>query len=242
MNSPLKQLKKLKMGTDAKKTIRDRLVFIMDTTERNEPEGRLLWQKQTPLLSLITLNGKLPMPVIGILVALMLGTGTAFAAEAALPGETLYPVKIYVNEEIREALSIRAEKKAEWELERAHRRAQEALKAQEQGKLDEALRARMVQRMREYEAKAQDLTTQLETSGDLQAAAHMRERMENYLEAKVNVFEEVGVSDEELREARVRREEYQKQLERRRELLQDQPKEQPDRIERRREALQKQAE
>ncbi len=235
------------MNANAKEAIRDRLILAMNLSkeERMGQETRPLGQKRFHLLPLLTLNGKLPMPVIAVIMALMLGTGTTFAAENALPGEVLYPVKIHVNEEIREALAMRAEQKAEWELERAHRRAQEALKAQEQGKLDEALRKRMIERMREHEANSAALTEEVETKGNLQAAAHLRERMEAFLESEINVLEDVGVSDEELAAAKARREaylkeqqeKYQAQLERRREVLQDQQETYEAQLERRRESL-----
>lgn len=47
-----------------------------------------------------------PMPVFVLLLAVLMGRGTAFAAEGALPGEPLYPIKIYVNEEVRAAFIV----------------------------------------------------------------------------------------------------------------------------------------
>lgn len=226
------------MDANAKNSIRQSLVLTMEQTrgERIESGSRLLGQ-------ILIFNRRVPMPVLGILMALMLGTGTAFAAESSLPGEPLYPVKIHVNEELREALAVRAEQKAQWELERAHRRAAEALKAQERGKLDEAMRERMVERMREYEAKTETITEKLEAQGNLNAAAHLRERMENYLETKVEVFEQVEISEEELQAARERRAQYQAELERRRALLEAQAEqEQADLLERRHEILKEQEE
>ena len=40
---------------------------------------------------------------IALIIALVLGGGTSFAAEGSLPGDLLYPVKIGVNEEFRRA-------------------------------------------------------------------------------------------------------------------------------------------
>ena len=46
-------------------------------------------------------------------------------AEDALPGDTLYPIKVRINEEVRGALSSSPYAKIEWETERMERRLAE---------------------------------------------------------------------------------------------------------------------
>src|SRR5262245_19259786 len=42
-----------------------------------------------------------PMPVFAVIAIIaLLGGGTSFAAQGALPGDTLYPIKVNVNEKI----------------------------------------------------------------------------------------------------------------------------------------------
>jgi hypothetical protein len=66
---------------------------------------------------------------------LVLGVGTTYAAEGALPGDVLYAVKIGVNERLQEALAFSAAAKTSWYGERIERRLAEAEILVAEGKL-----------------------------------------------------------------------------------------------------------
>lgn len=51
--------------------------------------------------------------------------GTAVYADEAMPDETLYPVKVYFNEPVRELLLFTNERRTEWHLEKVRRRMDE---------------------------------------------------------------------------------------------------------------------
>ena len=51
--------------------------------------------------------------------------GTSFAAERAIPGDTLYPFKVHINESLQGALHIGTEQNAKWEIQKIERRNQE---------------------------------------------------------------------------------------------------------------------
>ncbi len=57
-------------------------------------------------------------------VVFLIGGGTAAAAEGALPGDALYAVKIYVNEEVVQALAQSPVAKAEVHASLAERRVE----------------------------------------------------------------------------------------------------------------------
>ncbi len=66
-------------------------------------------------------------PILAAVMILVLGGGSlSYAAEYALPGDTLYPVKVHVNEEMHGALALSPEAKAAWAARRAERRIKEA--------------------------------------------------------------------------------------------------------------------
>lgn len=66
-------------------------------------------------------------PMLAAVMILVLGGGSlSYAAEYALPGDTLYPVKVYVNEEVHGALVLSPEARASWATKRAERRIKEA--------------------------------------------------------------------------------------------------------------------
>ena len=59
-------------------------------------------------------------------VVLFVGIGTSYAAEAALPGDPLYAIKVGVTEPIRGALAVSQAAKAQWNAELVSRRLAEA--------------------------------------------------------------------------------------------------------------------
>ena len=64
--------------------------------------------------------------VAALLVIALVGAGTtASVAEAALPGDVLYGMKIYVNEEVEATLALSPRKKADVEIRHAKERLQE---------------------------------------------------------------------------------------------------------------------
>lgn len=87
------------------------------------------------------------MPIFGLILAMMLaGTGVTYAAEDAVPGDVLYPVKVHVNENIGNAFAFSEERKAKWEVRLAERRLEEAEKLAAKGEFDPEVRQRLEKR------------------------------------------------------------------------------------------------
>ncbi len=67
-------------------------------------------------------------PVMGAsLVAIIALSGVSYAAEGSLPGDSLYTVKVKINEEARLLFAFSDEASAKWEIRRAERRLDEAI-------------------------------------------------------------------------------------------------------------------
>lgn len=64
--------------------------------------------------------------IVAILVMVSSSGVLSYAAESALPGAFLYPVKVRVTEPIIASLSLTLERKARWEVKRTERRLEEA--------------------------------------------------------------------------------------------------------------------
>ncbi len=86
---------------------------------------------------------------ITLLIALLLGGSVSYAAEGALPGDTLYAVKTEINENIRHALALSPEAEARLEAQLARERLVEAEALKERGELDDDTRVFL---KTEYEA------------------------------------------------------------------------------------------
>lgn len=67
---------------------------------------------------------------ISILVigGLLMGGTVSFAAESTVPGDALFNVKVYVNENVRGAVAVTSKAKAEWEVKLVERRLEEVEK------------------------------------------------------------------------------------------------------------------
>lgn len=74
---------------------------------------------------------------VALAVLFVIGGGTAYAAEGALPGEPLYPLKVAVVEPAIGALQASPSAKAEWQVTLADRRLAEADKLAASDKLED---------------------------------------------------------------------------------------------------------
>lgn len=122
------------------------------------------------------------MPIIPILIVLFFGGGISYFAESSLPGEFLYPIKIYVNENVGEAISITDNMKAGFEIRSASRRLAEIEKLAEKNKLTEKILTDSHTRFSENLARFKKISLKLEekSKGDVSL---VRSDMQSSLEA-----------------------------------------------------------
>jgi len=131
--------------------------------------------------SYILIKHKPMFATIAAIVLLALGGGTSYAAENALPGEALYPVKVGINEEVRAAFAFDDEKKAEWQAERAERRLEEAEKLIEEGTLTVDIEKKLSERLEKHISKTQEKLSKLEEKGNNDAVERLSNRLETAL-------------------------------------------------------------
>lgn len=111
---------------------------------------------------------------------LVVGVGTTYAAENALPGDALYTVKLNVNESVKGALALSESSKASWNNERLERRLQEAETLVAAGELTPVAQARLETEIQatveafdrnvEKLAKAEDESVVAAVQSDLEAS------------------------------------------------------------------------
>jgi|GEM_PF-5972602 len=85
-------------------------------------------QKSAPFLSRFFGFYKMTYAAGAFLIAGLAFSGLSYTAEGALPGDFLYPVKINVNERVRDSLATTHPEAAAWQAEKAERRLTEAEK------------------------------------------------------------------------------------------------------------------
>ena len=127
------------------------------------------------------------MPAFALVLVLLVGGGTAAAAQGALPGDLLYPVKVHVNEELQATLAITAKAKAAWAVDRAERRLEEAATLAVAGKLNDVTRAELDTNFSTHLKTAREDGAQLERDNDIASAAEV----ETHIGATLRAHEEV---------------------------------------------------
>lgn len=99
--------------------------------------------RATPSYRFFFHTHRLAASLSGTFVAVFLLGTTAFAAQGALPGDVLYPVKIHLNEAVTEAVAVSDEAKATWNASVAEERVKEAEKLAVAGKLSSSTVAQL---------------------------------------------------------------------------------------------------
>ncbi len=165
----------LALTPDEKDAARREVLAFMETHPvRPAAMARPLGQRSNPRFSFLVPVLK-PIP-LAALALLLIGTGTASAAEGALPDTPLYFVKVNINEPIRRSLALSAEAKAEVETDLAARRLDEAKALAEQERLTPAVQAELEARFKEQADRAEAKILAVKEVGDAPAAADLSAR------------------------------------------------------------------
>ncbi|MFA5133354.1 MAG: hypothetical protein WC459_00915 [Patescibacteria group bacterium] len=183
MEFNFEDFKKISLEPDDKKIIRNELAdFISLHPVRKPGFLRLLLQRRAdgnplPKLKLILK----PMPIL-VLLSLLIGGGTALAAEKSLPGDTLYPVK-NLTENVRGLAMLSDKTRAAWQTSLVERRLNEIEKLYNEGKLTEEAKNKAEQKIKNSVSIANSKIEDLKNKGKVGTAAGLATKMENSLEA-----------------------------------------------------------
>lgn len=168
----------------------------MNPPVRFSEQGRHQLQRSW-FSQLITRNNILykPMVIVAVLlIAVAAGGGVSLAAENALPGEVLYPVKVEVNENVRTAFAFSQEAKAEWRVEQTERRLQEAEKLAVQGELEGSAAATVESKFEQHTQSLAEIASELEARGNVEAAAQAHSNLEAALDAHARILATIQAS------------------------------------------------
>lgn len=188
MNFP--EIKNIRLSKEEKEQIKNNLrVFVEKHPVRNPAPARLVWQRS--LLTNLKINIK-PMPLV-IILALVFGGSTTWAAEQSLPGDVLYPVKVNVNERVVTALAIGEEAKANAEVKLAEKRLVEIEELSVRGQLDAEVKEELEAAFEEHASKVEDRIQKFEEKENFKAAADVAANFEVSLRAHEDVLKRLAV-------------------------------------------------
>jgi hypothetical protein len=130
--------------------------------------------------------------VMALILAMVVLGGTVFAAEGALPGDFLYPVKVKVVEPMGDILALDLVTKMKWEAEKVGRRLIEAEQLSDEGKLDSLTKEEIKNNIAAHVAELESLENALKQYGPTTPADVKAELvLQAQIEAHSTIFQDV---------------------------------------------------
>ncbi len=168
---------------------------------RNVASLRLIEERSTffSLIHLITKN--LHYMPITLILALLAGGSISYAAEGALPGESLYAVKTNINENVRSFLAFSDEAEASLEASFAAERLKEAEQLASRGKLNAEARVQIEENFEAHVARSEEKVKKLEKKNSFDAAVEVNTHLETSLNVHEEILTALAKEKEELRSA-----------------------------------------
>ncbi|MEK7601451.1 MAG: DUF5667 domain-containing protein [Patescibacteria group bacterium] len=129
-----------------------------------------------------------------VLALFVTSTGISYAAQGALPGDALYPVKVNVNEPVAGALAVTNSAKAEWAMSVAGKRLEEAATLAAEGRLSRTTQQELQTNFESHAVLAIRHIDE-EASASADAGAQSAMQFEAQLSEYERVLSEVGGTD-----------------------------------------------
>jgi hypothetical protein len=180
----------LKLSHDEKQVMRVQLYNYLESNQGFEAASVAPKQSRSVPSMYYWYSPRFAVP-FAALVLIVLGGGTTFAAQGALPGEALYAVKINVNEKVATTLATTPEAKAQVNAQLATNRLEEAEALASTGKLNAAVTAQLASNFEMHAKEAQDTTGSLE-SNDPGTAAKLDAEFDGTLAAHGAILALIG--------------------------------------------------
>ncbi len=201
----LKQKIRLEAGKKElgkKELIKERLIQYMDTPTEAKSAGEHFHPTEEPTGVLNFFYKPMPVFALVVIVALVGGGAVSFAAQGALPGAALYPIKVDFNEKVGAALQFSSEQKANYQADLAARRLEEAteLASRGDGSITDTEKADIESRFQAHADKVESRIQDIEAGGDVRAAADVASRFEASLNAQEKILGKLESKNSEVKD------------------------------------------
>lgn len=179
----------IKLDAKKKETIRSNIIYFIEASEVGKETGVFGKAVSTPGIFWRFIK---PTPIaVVILLVLAAGGGISLAAENSLPGDVLYPVKIF-SEETRGFLIFTPEARADWEVKLTERRLEEMTRLAAKSRLSEAAAGELGNKFETAAGRAKTKIEEIQTTGKLQEASNAFARFEALLRANEKILNFLG--------------------------------------------------
>lgn len=177
--------REIRLDPSEKGKMRD---FIVSYAKRN---------KKSQKFHIFSFSGSIP-AILSFLV-IFGGAGISFAAEKALPGDILYPVKIGVNEEVRGLLAVSDENKVKWLTKVAERRMEETETLAKENRLDQKAQEKIERSFDENTKKIQEKLKVIGDKNNANTAEDVSNNIENTLDRHEKILQKLSEDKSESR-------------------------------------------
>lgn len=127
-----------------------------------------------------------------IALVLLLSGGTSYAAEGAVPGDVLYPVKVDVNERVQSAFAVSDAAEAKLQAHLAEERLHEAETLAARGQLSSSTAAELGARVKTHYDAATEHSDKVKQKGDLATAAEVRSNLAGSFDSYANILTQLN--------------------------------------------------
>lgn len=131
-------------------------------------------------------------PALSLAMLLLATGGTSLAAEGALPGDLLYPVKIGLNEQVRSFTAITPEAKAKFALEVTDRRLKEVALLSSKGLLNAETSSIIQGQLLKQAGQIKNQVASLVSTKNIRAAQEISLNFESSLRAHELILEKIS--------------------------------------------------
>ena len=143
---------------------------------------------------------KSTMPIL-IILGLLTGGSVSFAAENTIPGDALFPVKVYINESVRGAVAVSSQAKAEWELRLIERRLQEVEKLAVEPEASTEAKDTAQRNLEKYTERVKERISRLEDEDNSEDALIVAEHLTEVLREHESILnaldEDLNIDEDE---------------------------------------------
>ncbi len=170
----IKKSQKVSLTADEKAAIKKAILV------RTTPPVR--HNKQGSILEFLIKRRQVAMPIL-VIIALLFAGGVSVAAQKAMPGEVLFPVKVEVNERVQKALTFSAENKAAVELKLATKRLEETESVCSKIEVSADALAKIEANFQQHADAVKARIARFEAEGNVEAAADLSANFQTSLSA-----------------------------------------------------------
>lgn len=188
-----KQARSFHLSLSEKELMQNNIsAFMKNNPVRKRNDVRQVSHKTEPSSVFSFLHRKYMFASIASIILVLLSGGVSYAAESSTPGQPLYAVKQF-NEEVKLAVTLSPEKKAEWNARRVERRLEEATNLASSGKLTTTTQAIITAALNNNLKEVEQKLEHLESEGKSEKASEVGKRLVQALQVHEKLIVSLNV-------------------------------------------------